>query len=492
MLRCSMSLGTLFARAIRKKRPIRRCCSGRKSGWNRPGMESRSKITSGRWSILRTLGNAGIRVRDIRVLKRSLKNPHRKLYDRLPVSGTADQDSSLRPKLSNEALYGLAGDIVKKILPETESHPAGLLVQTLMYFGNIIGRTAYYQVESTRHYGNLFAVLVGVSSKARKGTGADRINAVFENVDHQWFATRRRTGLSSGEGLIVAVQNAILGEDGASRPIIIEPEAHDKRLMVFEGEFGQVLAVMQRQGATISTNLRNAWDGKPLETMTIRPRTATDHTISILGDITAPELKSMLAQRDSTNGFANRFLWVHVERTKLLPFGGEDLEFAPEAERLREAVEFATQRKRVFMDRNAREMWARVYEGLSLDHGGLFGAVTSRGEAQVIRLALLYAMMDRSEHIQSKHLQAALALWQYCEDSARHIFDALTADQQSMLDGLRDGGPKTKTQFRKFLRAQPEGRSHSVGFGRADAASSDRNHQHKSAAISRLGHHKSG
>jgi hypothetical protein len=358
--------------------------------------------------------------------------------------------SSLRPELSAEALYGLSGDIVKKILPETESHPAGLLVQTLMYFGNIIGRTAYYQVESDRHYGNLFAVRVGDTSKGRKGTGGNRINAVFENVDRVWFDTRVQSGLSSGEGLLVAVHDETIEEDKTGRPTVVEGGVHDKRLVSYEGEFAQVLSVMQRQGATIATNLRNAWDGKPMQTMTIKPRRATGHTISVLGDITAGELKHMLTQQDSTNGFANRFLWVYVHRTKLLPNGGADLDFAPEVERLQIAIQFAKRQKRVFMDRNAREMWGRAYERLAVDQGGLFGAVTSRGEAHTIRLALLYALLDQSTHIRSEHLLAALAFWQYCEDSARYIFDALTADQQLMLEFL-DDGRKTKTDFLKGL-----------------------------------------
>ncbi len=70
------------------------------------------------------------------------------------------------------ALYGLAGEIVKKLKPETEAHPAALLAEILMSFGNIIGRTAYFQVEDTRHYGNIFAVKVGDTAKSRKGTAA--------------------------------------------------------------------------------------------------------------------------------------------------------------------------------------------------------------------------------------------------------------------------------------------------------------------------------
>jgi hypothetical protein len=355
------------------------------------------------------------------------------------------------PKLSDDALYGIAGDIVKKIMPQTESHPAGLLVQILMYFGNIIGHTAYFQIESTRHYGNLFAVRVGVSSKARKGTGGDRINAVFEPVDPVWYSTRLRSGLSSSEGLIVAVGDQELDEDRNGHPVVIHGEVRDKRLVSYEGEFSQLLVVMQRGGNTISTNIRNAWDGKPLRTLTIKPRLATNHTISILGDITANEAKTKMTADDSTNGFANRFLWVHVERTKLLPFGGEEIDFGSSIDDLKKAIEFAQSQKRIFMDENARKMWSRAYERLSVAHDGLFGSVTSRSEAHVLRLALLYALMDRSDHIRSEHLHAALAFWQYCEDSARFIFDELTVEQQMIIEFLREHGSQTKTDLLKIL-----------------------------------------
>jgi hypothetical protein len=357
-----------------------------------------------------------------------------------------DLTKILQPKLSDDALYGLAGNIVKLIMPQTESHPAGLLVQILMYYGNVIGHTAYYQVESTRHYGNLFAIRVGRSSKARKGTGGDRINILFELVDLAWYRTRLRSGLSSNEGLIVAIGDEELSEDRKGHPIVIHGE-RDKRLLTYEGEFSQVLVVMQRAGNTISTNIRNAWDGKPLRTMTIKPRCATNHTVSILGDITSGEVKAKMTGDDSTNGFANRFLWVFCDRTKKLPDGGGDIDFGSYIEDLKKAVEFAQSQKRIFMDRGAREIWHRAYDSLSESQDGLFGAVTSRGEAQVIRLALLYALLDCSVHIQSEHLRAALAFWQYCEDSARFIFDELTQEQQMVVEWLREHGSQTKTDL---------------------------------------------
>src|SRR3712207_8342266 len=47
---------------------------------------------------------------------------------------------------------------------------------------------------------------------------------------------------------------------------------------------------------------------------------------------------------------------------------------------------------------------------------GLFGAVTGRAEAHVLRLSCLYAALDMSDTVTVTHLRAALALWRYCED----------------------------------------------------------------------------
>ena len=64
---------------------------------------------------------------------------------------------------------------------------------------------------------------------------------------------------------------------------------------------------------------------------------------------------------------------------------------------------------------------------------GLFGAVTARAPAQVLRLSLIYALLDGSNEIRSEHLDASHEVWRYCVDSARYIFgDAIgdpTADE---------------------------------------------------------------
>ena len=54
--------------------------------------------------------------------------------------------------------------------------------------------------------------------------------------------------------------------------------------------------------------------------------------------------------------------------------------------------------------------------------------MVARAEAHVTRLSLLYAMLDRSPTVTIDHLTAALALWQFSEDSARYIFGEALGD----------------------------------------------------------------
>ena len=58
----------------------------------------------------------------------------------------------------------------------------------------------------------------------------------------------------------------------------------------------------------------------------------------------------------------------------------------------------------------------------------MLGAVTSRAEAQCVRLALIYALLDGATNIDLPHIKAALAVWEYAEASAAHIFGASLGD----------------------------------------------------------------
>jgi hypothetical protein len=91
------------------------------------------------------------------------------------------------PELAEEALYGLPGEIVKIILPHSEAHLAALLINVLVAFGNALGRSAYLRVGADFHYCNLFALLVGRASKARKGASLGFVLDLFRAADRFWY-----------------------------------------------------------------------------------------------------------------------------------------------------------------------------------------------------------------------------------------------------------------------------------------------------------------
>ena len=111
------------------------------------------------------------------------------------------------PTIDDAAYYGLTGDVVRTIEPHTEADPVAILIQLLAYFGNIVGRNPHYPVEGDCHRANIYAVLVGDTSKARKGTSAGRVRSVVRYADQKWTDDNVTGGLSSGEGLIYAVRD---------------------------------------------------------------------------------------------------------------------------------------------------------------------------------------------------------------------------------------------------------------------------------------------
>lgn len=324
------------------------------------------------------------------------------------------------------ALHGPAGEFVRCTAPHTESDPMALLVQFLVCFGAAAGRGVHYQVEATRHGLNEFAILIGPSGKGRKGSAWDHVEALMSDIDREFAERSISSGLSSGEGLIFEVRDA---SDS-------DPGARDKRRLIIEPEFAQILKVLAREGNTLSPVVRNCWDAKPLQTMAKNsPVRATDSHVAIIGHITKDEFLRFVSGTELANGFVNRFLLVGVRRSQELPFGGrlQGKELARVREAALSALRFASPPRQLTFDTQARERWIEVYGPLSRGEEGLLGAATRRGEAHVVRLAAIYATLDTSEQIALAHLEAALAVWRYSLDSARWLFgDSLgdpTADE---------------------------------------------------------------
>ncbi len=340
--------------------------------------------------------------------------------------------------LAERAFYGVAGETVKAIEPHSEADPVALLVNFLTAFGSVVGDKPYFKVEAALHPMRIFGVLVGETSKARKGTSWDYIKNLFGGLDEDWKHAIQ-SGLSSGEGLIWAVRDEITKRQPIKQKgriidyedVVIDPGTTDKRLLIVEAEFASTLRVLGREGNTLSAIIRNAWDTGDLQSLTKNSQArATGAHISIIGHITKDELLRYLTNTEAANGFGNRFLWFCVRRSKSLPFGGkiQEVDFVPLVKKVKAAIDFAKQTEEIKWSKEASLLWAKIYPDLSEGKVGLTGALTARAEANVTRLACIYALLDKSTVIEPEHLLAAVAVWDYAENSVAFIFRSMTGD----------------------------------------------------------------
>ena len=322
------------------------------------------------------------------------------------------------PTLSEAALYGVAGLAVRCLAPHTEADPAAILLQFLAAFGNMVGPTPHCMAGSTRHGLNLFVVLVGESSKTRKGSSWRQISTLFNEADPRWVARRVTASRPTAYRILHALRD--------QRP------PTDRRLFLLTEEFASVLHLLGHNSGQLSPLLRSAWDGGNLYAHNgTHLLCATDAHLSMVANITPRELAQHLTGSEAHNGFANRCLWTNVRRSQSLPGGGSLTaeRLSGVAHELQRALRWTQSQSEILVRRtDAGELWHERYPDFSQGRPGLYGAATSRAEAQILRLSAIYAALDRSAFIEPAHLQAALAVWEYCQASARLFFDPAPID----------------------------------------------------------------
>ncbi len=387
-----------------------------------------------------------------------------------PAEGTA-VEPPWPPPVDARAYHGPAGEFVRAIAPQTEADPVGILAVLLSGCGNALDRHIYCDVSGKRHELRANVALVGPTALGRKGTAQAVAEALLEEATPHWLRRRKFNGLSSGEGLIWAVRDPLVKQEPIRdkdktilryQEVVEDAGESDKRLWVVEEEFASVIKVLSREGNTLSTIVRNAWDGNPLRSLTRNPYGTDEAHVTIVGHITPVELAQHLTSTEAANGFANRFLWLLVRKAREIEDDDAGLDRGVlnyYGTLLGDVLEEWRERPgRLRRDDEARTLWRQVKPTLERRPAGLVGAVTARATQQVIRLSAIYAALDVSARIARVHLEAALALWQYAEDSVRCIFGDTTGDPviDRIIVALRER-PRTSTELRNlFSRNLPQ------------------------------------
>ena len=353
------------------------------------------------------------------------------------------------PRPSPDCLYGIVGDVARAGGDTTEANPYAIAANFIAFMSCAVGRGAYMPIGNTWHHPRLYMLHIGRSGRGRKGDAVSlvsRIERALRTLNEAATPQVHRGGLSSREGLVYLIHDGFTEGKNEIEPI------HDKRLLVIESEFANILHQGKRDGNTLSPALRDAWDGVSLKPATKSSRLwATDPHIAVIGAVTPGELLGLMASRELTNGFANRFMMFWAERTKVMAFPRATPQEAVDAlaSRVNEILTFCKAARwaekdhtRIELSLDARKRYEKLYLGELNDTaaGERISALIERRAPMLLRLAMLFALCDLTTTVEVHHINAAMAWVRYSVESVKFIF--ASASDEAVATETNDAAQK--------------------------------------------------
>lgn len=329
------------------------------------------------------------------------------------------------PHPNDEMFYGFTGKLAQTATHGIEVNQVAAAMVFLSFLGAYVGRDTFLHINNTIHHPRLFTLHIGRSGTG-KGDAQQLIWRVMRRINEMnsgLLGGCHSGGLSTREGLIMLMHDGI-GET---------PEILDKRLWIVESEFANMLHQSKREGNTLSSCLREMWDGNSSSPATKSSRIAcTAPHVGIHANITPSELNALLSSKEMNNGFANRFLMVWAENIGNVPFPKTTPQSVIDAlaTKVMEIIRFAkggypnTQDSHEMMlSAGAEAYYCSIYPTLNAPVGNDFlTGMLNRRKPYVLRLAMLFALTDQTRVIEEKHLMAAYAWVNYAIDTVRFVF----------------------------------------------------------------------
>ena len=344
--------------------------------------------------------------------------------------------------------------IVDVCTRDSEAVPVAVAINILLRFSALVGPMVYLPIGDERRCLNEFVLMVGPTGLG-KGSSNHGPSRLFRRVEeylaldlrNQFQAGKSQGinkypllnihtgGLSSGEGLAAAMDD---GKEGNDR----EPPVTDKRLLVFESEFSNVMSMHHRSGNIVSMVLRNAYDGVDIKPLTKRDKVrVTDPYVCLFANITDHELRDHEQSKSlANNGMLNRFLilWQQPVRDVPFPRGIPDDLLDQQAGQIASRVlqarqnshethyrKVREQRQALSFSDGARALWVKEYRKL-LNRPDCESVMilTRRHRLHAMILASLFALMSGRNVIEAGDIHSALAWCEYSRQSVVYIFNA--------------------------------------------------------------------
>lgn len=336
-------------------------------------------------------------------------------------------------EISNEAYIGPLGKFIFDLSNYVEPCKESLLIQSLVVLGNLLNKKFYISISGNKLNTNLFAIILGKTSKARKGTSKRIVETIFRDIWGDELRNRTKRGLSSGEGLIHSLRDPAYGvkenKNGEQITVLIDQGIENKNAIYYEEEFSRVLKSSKRDTNNITEVIREAYDSGNLSVLTRNnPLTATNTNVSIIAQSTIEEFKNILKNVDCDNGFYNRFIFCKASRANVIPHTISPIEidayheFKIKMLKVKSFIELTNELEMEY-SKDAMKLWEKYYLETAYSDE-INGNIKGRSEDQLQKVAMIYAISECSETIETRHLLASKAILDYCHQTIDYVFSS--------------------------------------------------------------------
>lgn len=364
------------------------------------------------------------------------------------------------PTFDLNALWpGPTRRVCEAFAPHTEAYAAGLAAEYLSGMGAIIGPDVFVKQGPSQHPARINVLLIGESGYGRKGTAHSLIEKVLSEATDEFFPDHVVDGLASGPGLSRALINLGRQAQTSNRPI-------DYRLWIVEEEAVNILTAGSRGANNMSAVIRKAFDSGSINVHRARSSVVINGAhICIVGHMTEEELRGRLPRVDAINGFMNRFMMIGVKFTEAKTQKATIIPDATMDEIVNltvDAIDFTRSYAPLQVGwetgiDDEYDDFRREHIARTKDLRGAYGAAVRRADTHVLRMATLFAALDRQQKIKGKHLESAIGMWTYAQETARYVFSQPDehADEDMILAALQMAGPRgLNSQERRRLVGQ--------------------------------------
>lgn len=312
------------------------------------------------------------------------------------------------------AFTGWIGDYVELMTPTTEAPPAFHLGVALTIAGQLFGRHVYNQYGTDPLYPNLYTLLVGRSGRTRKDTAIKRATRTLFDGDPQ-----------NGRMIVHAVN---LATDVGSSTKLIDILKHKQNTLLYVTEFSRLMGNARRQSTdTIIPTLIEAFDTPTVmqNNSMANPIEAVYPFLGILAATQPDILGETMSGTDMNSGFANRWLYICGNLHEPLPL-------APVLDKgdvyrlftaLVDAKNAYGRDAALTMEPVALERWREWYmaDFYRESPNAEEDAMRARHAVLIQKLALIYAITERSHAITLRHLEVGIAVIEWMWEQMRSL-----------------------------------------------------------------------